>query len=93
MVAVALLPPAATLGYMLGAGQMGPAYGAFMLLSVNIVCVNLSGLLVFLAKGIAPRLWFERRMAKPYVYGGIIVWFAALAFLVALIGLNKIIDL
>ncbi len=85
MVAVALLPPAATFGFMLGLEDWKAAYGAVLLLSVNIVCVNLSGLIVFLAKGITPRMWFERRMAKPYVIWGIIVWSLALAFLMGLI--------
>lgn len=74
MVAVAILPPAATLGFMAGAGEFKLAYGALLMVSVNIVCVNLAGLMVFLAKGIKPRRWFERRMAKPYVIGGILVW-------------------
>jgi len=85
MVAVALLPPAATFGFMLGSGEFPLAFGAFMLLAVNIVCVNLSGLIVFLTKGIRPRHWFERKMAKPYVYGGILFWGAGLAVLVAFI--------
>ena len=85
MVAVAILPPAATFGFMAGAGEMKLAYGAFLMLAVNIVCVNLSGLIVFLAKGIRPRRWFERKMAKPFVYGGIFVWAALLALLVTAI--------
>ncbi|MBO6505682.1 MAG: TIGR00341 family protein [Kordiimonadaceae bacterium] len=82
MVAVAILPPAATFGFMLGAGQVKLAYGALLMVSVNIVCVNLAGLLVFLAKGISPRRWFEKRMAKPFVYGGIMVWSVLLALLI-----------
>ncbi len=82
MVAVAILPPAVTFGYMAGAGEMKLAYGAFLMVSVNIVCVNLSGLLVFLSKGIKPRRWFERRMAKPYVVGGIAVWTALLGLMI-----------
>lgn len=82
MVAVAILPPAVTFGYMAGAGELKLAYGALLMVSVNIVCVNLSGLMVFLAKGIKPRLWFERRMAKPYVVGGIAVWSALLGLMV-----------
>ncbi len=88
MVAVALLPPAATFGFMLGAGELRLAYGAMLLLSVNIVCVNLSGLVVFLAKGIKPRLWFERRMAKPYVLWAIAFWSAALIGLMWVMGTN-----
>ncbi len=90
MVAVALLPPAATFGFMLGVGELRLAYGAMLLLSVNIVCVNLSGLVVFLAKGIAPRLWFERRMAKPYVLWAIAIWSAALIALMWVIGSNPL---
>lgn len=82
MVAVAILPPAATFGFMLGAGEVKLAYGALLMVSVNIVCVNLAGLLVFLAKGISPRRWFEKRMAKPFVYGGIIIWSLLLALLI-----------
>ncbi|MFC4347813.1 TIGR00341 family protein [Kordiimonas lipolytica] len=74
MVAVALLPPAATFGFMLGIKQWQLANGALLLLIVNVVCVNLSGLLVFFAKGIRPRLWFERRMATPYILSGMAVW-------------------
>lgn len=86
MVAVAILPPAATFGFMLGAEEWKMAYGSFLLLSVNIVCVNLSGLMVFLAKGIKPRRWFERKMAKPYVLGGIVVWSFLLILLLIAIG-------
>lgn len=86
MVAVALLPPAATLGFMLGASEWQLAIGAFTLLAVNVVSVNLAGLTVFLAKGIKPRHWFERKMAKPYVYGGMLFWAICLAVLLGFIG-------
>lgn len=88
MVAVALLPPAAALGFMMGVGEWQLAFGAFTLLAVNVVCVNLSGLLVFMAKGIKPRHWFERKMAKPYVYGGVVFWGLLLALLVSVISLS-----
>ena len=42
MVAVALLPPAATIGLMLSQGHASLAIGAALLLAVNIVCVNLA---------------------------------------------------
>jgi len=90
MVAVALLPPAATFGFMLGRGEFMLANGALLLLVVNVVCVNLSGLLVFLAKGIKPRLWFERRMATPYVLGGIAVWATLLILLIFVIDLRTL---
>ncbi len=64
MVAVALLPPTATLGMLLAAGQKELAAGAALLLAVNIVSVNLSANLVFLLKGVKPRTWIEKRQAQ-----------------------------
>lgn len=90
MVAVALLPPAAALGFLLGRGEFALAYGAALLLVVNVVCVNLSGLLVFLAKGIKPLQWFERRMAKPYVLWGIAVWATLLILLILVVGVRNL---
>ena len=42
MVAVALMPPAVTIGLMLSIGEFNLALGAALLLAVNIVCINLS---------------------------------------------------
>jgi uncharacterized hydrophobic protein (TIGR00341 family) len=64
MVAVALLPPAVTLGMMAAAGRLDLAAGAAMLLGANVASVNLSAQVVFLAKGIRPRLWRERKSAR-----------------------------
>ena len=82
MVAVALLPPAVTFGYLLGAGQIDLAGGAGTLLAVNIVCVNLSAQLVFFAKGIKPRTWIERRAAQESTRIGFMVSGGLLALLV-----------
>ncbi|MGE5129263.1 MAG: TIGR00341 family protein [Sphingomonadaceae bacterium] len=88
MVAVALLPPTATLGLMLGSGQVHHALGAGLLLAVNIVCVNLAAKVVFLAKGIHPRTWWEQRKAKRAMTLYILIWAVSLALLVAVIYLR-----
>jgi uncharacterized hydrophobic protein (TIGR00341 family) len=85
MVAVALLPPAVTLGYMLGTAQLPLAAGAAALLAANIVCVNLSAQLVFLYKGIKPRTWIELRAAKQSTKISLAIACSLLAVLVALI--------
>ena len=64
MVAVALLPPTATLGMLLASSQFQLASGAALLLAVNVVSVNLSANLVFLFKGVRPRTWLERNKAR-----------------------------
>lgn len=85
MVAVALLPPTATLGLMLGAGQLHHALGAGLMLAVNIVCLNLAAKVVFLAKGIHPRTWWERKKATRAMLIYILIRFASLSLLLAII--------
>ncbi|MGD8910917.1 MAG: TIGR00341 family protein [Chromatiales bacterium] len=85
MVAVALLPPAATVGLTLGHGQAEYALGAALLLAANIVCINLAAKLVFLIKGIQPRTWAEKTKAKRAMIIYIIVWVVTLLLLTAAI--------
>ena len=82
MVAVALLPPAATLGIMLGAGQADAALGATLLLAINIVCVNLSSKIVFHVRGISPRTWPEKEKARTSKTLYILAWLVSLLILV-----------
>jgi len=89
MVAVALLPPAATIGLMLGHGDTAHAMGAAMLLAVNIVSVNLASKLVFALKGITPRTWFEKEKAKRAMTINIIVWLVTLVLLMLAIYYRK----
>jgi uncharacterized hydrophobic protein (TIGR00341 family) len=85
MVAVALLPPAATVGIMLGWQQYALASQALLLLSVNVVCVNLSAQLVFRFKGIRPRTWFEAEKAKWSSRINLAVWTLLLVALAIII--------
>jgi uncharacterized hydrophobic protein (TIGR00341 family) len=89
MVAVALLPPAATLGMLLGSGQAGLALGAGLLLAVNIVCINLSAKLMFLYRGVRPRTWLEKRRARQATAIYTALWIVTLALLVLVIVLRQ----
>ncbi|MCI5060625.1 MAG: TIGR00341 family protein [Alphaproteobacteria bacterium] len=88
MVAVALMPPAVTLGLTLGNGQMDLAYGAFLLLSTNVVCVNLAAQGIFRLKGIRPRTWYEEKKAKTASRINTLIWLLLLTLLAALIWLK-----
>jgi uncharacterized hydrophobic protein (TIGR00341 family) len=88
MVAVALLPPAATLGMMLGSGQFSAAAGAALLLAVNVVCINLSAKLMFLFKGVKPRTWLEKTQARQSVVTYITMWIVMLTLLIIAIVLR-----
>jgi uncharacterized membrane protein len=85
MVAVAILPPTATMGMMLGSGQTDLALGAGLLLAVNVVSINLSAKLMFLLKGVKPRTWLEKRKARQSVTVYIFIWLATLAILLTAI--------
>jgi len=88
MVAVALMPPAVTIGLMLSIGEYNHAIGAALLLAVNIVCINLSAKLVFLFRGIKPRTWLDAHRAKQSRLLYIGVWVALLALLFVIIYLR-----
>ncbi len=91
MVAVALLPPTATLGMMLASGQTDLAVGAGLLLAANIVCVNLSANLVFLVKGVRPRTWLEKRKARQSAVWVVLFWLVALVVLIAVVDLRHLV--
>lgn len=63
MVAVALLPPTVVFGMTLGEGMWQEAYGAFMLMMVNITSILLAAISVFTISGIRPVKWDEVQRA------------------------------
>jgi len=88
MVAVALLPPTATMGLMVGAGKFKLAIGAGLLLAVNVVCVNLSAKVTFLARGIKPRTGLEKLKARQSMTTYIVFWVVTLSILIVAIYLR-----
>ncbi len=93
MVAVALLPPTAATGLMLGAGKIQLAIGAALLLAVNVVCINLAAKIAFLIQGIKPRTWLEKQKAKQSMVTYILIWVVSLVILMVAIFLRQRISL
>ena len=89
MVAVALLPPAATVGIMLGYGNIHFAVGAALLLAINVVCVNLACNVVFLIKGISPRMWWKKGKAKKEMKVYALMWVVTLLILILIINVRQ----
>lgn len=85
MVAVALLPPLVDVGLLLGAGYMQLAVGAAILTVTNLICINLAGVLTFLAQGVRPRNWWEEKKAKKATRLAIVLWFALLVIFAVII--------
>ena len=88
MVAVALLPPTVTFGMLIGSGHVSLAFGALLLLFVNIICVNLSAVATFLFQGVQPLNWWEANKARRSTKLAIFFWSFLLVLLALLI--NKI---
>lgn len=89
MVAVALLPPLAAFGLLLGSGYMLSALGAALLLITNIICVNLSGVVVFWLQGVRPTTWWEEKRAQRATKISITVCTGLLILLALVIILSK----
>lgn len=64
MIAVALIPPAATVGIGLAWGQPLVTLGSGVLTLVNFLSINLAALAVLWYKGYSPEHWFERDPAR-----------------------------
>ncbi|MBN9656117.1 TIGR00341 family protein [Halobacillus sp. GSS1] len=64
MVAVALLPPSVAMGMSIGDGSMSAAYGAFLLVTVNIMSILLAAVSIFSISGIRPVRWEEVQRAN-----------------------------
>ncbi len=89
MVAVAILPPAATAGLMAGGGRLTDATAALTLLAINLICVNLAAQVVFAVKGIKPHHWLEQKNARQSTVFSAAVWAALLAVAIAVIYLRS----
>lgn len=89
MVAVALLPPLATFGLLVGSGQTSLAFGAMLLFIANVICVNLSGVTTFLAQRILPSSFLEAEKAKRATWRAIFFWLILLSILAVVISLSQ----
>lgn len=89
MVAVALLPPLMVFGLLLGAGFYSESINAFLILATNIVCLNISAVVMFLFQGIRPNSWWEAERARKQTKIAIAIWMFLLILLMLLIQFNS----
>ena len=89
MVAVALIPPLVVFGLLLGGGFVGPSLGAFLLLVINMICVNIAGVITFLIKGLQPIYWWEASKAKKATRYAIVLWVSLLFLLIYLLFISR----
>lgn len=85
MVAVALVPPLVAAGLLVGGGYHGLALGAGLLTLVNLISINLAGVVTFVAQGIQPHRWWEAERARRSTALALAIWTLLLLALVAAI--------
>mgnify|MGYP001123228527 CR=1 FL=1 len=85
MIAVALLPPIIASGLLLGSQNFTESIGAFLLFLVNLVCINLAGVLTFVIQGVNPKTWWKKKKAEKTVWKAIVLWVLLLLFLILMI--------
>ena len=73
-IAAALVPPATVIGIGLAFFDFDIFGGALLLTSSNVVGLVLGCMLVFFLRGITPRRYYERAVAKKYLVGTIILY-------------------
>ncbi len=74
MVAISLLPPLVVVGLLLGSGFIDLMFGALLLFVINLVSVNLAGVVTFLIQKISPRTGWERLKAQFLTGLAIFIW-------------------
>lgn len=85
MVAVALLPPLVVAGLLLGDLQLELALFSFLLLTINVICVNLAGIATFIFQGVRPRTWYEAQQAKKANKFALTLWIIIILILASII--------
>ena len=86
MIAVALIPPAATVGIGIAWGQPFTALGAGVLTLVNILSINLAALVTLWYKGYRPHRWFRADEARAATVKRIGVLVVSILILSAFLG-------
>ena len=88
MVAVALLPPLVTAGLLVGEMKFDLAYYAFLLVTTNVICVNLAAVATFILQGVKPRTWYKAEKAKKINRRALALWISLVCVLALLIWLS-----
>jgi uncharacterized hydrophobic protein (TIGR00341 family) len=86
MIAVALIPPAATVGIGIAYGIPALAVGSGVLVAVNVLSINLAALLVLWYAGYRPEHFFRRDRARVATLKRVGVLIAAIALLSVFLG-------
>ncbi|MBS3815970.1 MAG: TIGR00341 family protein [Candidatus Thermoplasmatota archaeon] len=83
MVALALVPAIAASGLLIGSQYFTLGFNALIMFFVNLICINLAGVLTFVAQGFEPSTWWEADKARKLTRKALMIWISLLAVLIA----------
>ncbi len=83
MVSLALVPAIAASGLLIGSAYFTLGFNAMALFFINLICINLSGVLTFLVQGFEPSTWWEADKARSYTRKALLLWISLLSILIA----------
>ena len=86
MIAVALIPPAATVGIGIAYSEPALALGSAVLVSVNVLSINLSALVMLWYSGYRPENFFQRDEARTATLQRVVVLVGAIMALSLFLG-------
>jgi uncharacterized hydrophobic protein (TIGR00271 family) len=86
MIAAALVPPAAAVGVAIAWNQPVAAISSLVLVLVNLLSINLSGLIVLWYLGYKPTSWFQLNQTRSTLFKRISVLVVAIAVLSVFLG-------
>jgi uncharacterized hydrophobic protein (TIGR00341 family) len=86
MIAVALIPPAATVGIGIAYGKPALAIGSAVLVAVNVLSINLAALVVLWYSGYRPERFLRQNDARTATLKRVVVLVAAIALLSLFLG-------
>lgn len=90
MVSVALLPPLVVLGLLLGAGMWAEALSSALLVTTNLICLNLAAVTTFLVQDLRPSQWRAVPKAKQTTQMAYGIWLLLLIGLVGVVSMVRL---
>lgn len=88
-VAAAILPLLVVTGLLMGTGEISLASRSLLLLTTNLIGINLAGTLVFMVLGVWPNSWWEGVKAKRKAVNVVVIWTLLLLALILILMVSE----
>ena len=90
MIAVALMPPAASVGLGIAYADLRLAFGAGVLVLVNLLSINIAGIVTIWIKRYKPTHWYDAREARRATVGRLAVFGLAVLVLTSFLAVSSL---